>query len=208
MAVNDVFNLQVQYSVQNRKCTVNLGYKQLAGADDAEIALTLAQAWNDDNLTPFLALLSPDCKVQCIYVLRVLPAIGIPGILNLDGKIGTSTGSALPNDSPFVYKLRTTAGSSKKNGRTYISGVAGPDVTDGQLTPAFVIGAALTYGTALSATINKDADVTRTFDPVVINRVFNSLPLVPIQSSDIAAAELRVDIFSQRRRRTRDTAVG
>ncbi len=206
MAVNDVFTCQVQYIVQDKKCTINLAYKQTAGPDSDTIAFDVADAWNDRNMAAFLECITGGCAVQCIYVLRILPAAGIPGILNLDSIVGLATGSAMPNDSPYVYKLRTDAITTKKNGRVYITGVSADDVAAGVLSAAFVAGDAATFGVRLQSTMTPISDPSKIFTPVVVNRVAAGVPLVPVQSSTVNLAVLRVDIFSQRRRRTPRTA--
>jgi len=205
MSVGDVFTVQVQYDNQGRKFTNNYAYRQTGGPDVPTIAERLAIAFNEDVIPDIQAALSAEVDIQCVYVLRVLPTAGIPHTLALTGISGTIVGASMPNDSPMVFKIQVTAASSKKNGRTYITGIPASAVTNGILNGAYLGGAAQDLATQLEAVIFPAVDVTQTFQPVVINRVALGIPLDPIQHSDVDIVIIRQDIFSQRRRRTRRT---
>ena len=206
--IGDVFEMFVQLSGQNRQMRVGFAYKQVGGPDNNTLASDCNDAWLTDVLPTFADLLSTEITLQCLYCRRVAPAPGVPDTLNFISEAGTRAGDPIPNDSPYVIRQITDALSSKANGRQFISGVSQTDTLAGVLTAAYIAGPLAAYLTQALLDISPPSDLTIDFQPSVICRIVDGLPLDPPVANRIIAVSNDTFIKSQRRRRTRNTEVG
>lgn len=205
MAVGDIYRFQIQGNVQNRKVSNNWGYVQLSGADSLLIPEFINDSFQTDVLTEYLAMLSGDYQAQCMYTTSVEKGLAVPSEVDLLGAVGTRPGVAYPNDTPFTVPLLTDSNSSKDNGLLYITGFSEDDTTVGQLDPAFIATQGLAFTDALEAPLV--ATSGQTFNAVVIDGIFNGIPLVPKLFNTIVGAVVNGILRSQKRRRTKETKV-
>ena len=234
MAVGEVYNLQLQYLVDARKCTFDLYYKQINSGAEAQITADLNLAFFTDVFPTIPLALSSQVEFQCLYSRHVTagelprPAFrgeyfpawspSIPDEFQFDPLTGGSLGiDALPANSCAVAKLIQNSVTSKHNGRVYIAGIPEEEVQNGQLNTSYFNG-------AWKAMIDKFAlqiltpPLGTVFDPVVLQaseRILNpspppefiSLVVNPPNVHEVTEIRSNRRILTQRRRTTRKTGV-
>ena len=202
MAINDVYLLQVRYTIQQKECTINQGYRQSVGAAATDITRILIDAWRADVEPALLDVWTTEVQLQSIYALQVNPPGAIPAERSVVDTFGTAVGDTYPNDAPYVYSLITDSNSSKNNGRLFINGFSENEVSNQLLDPTFMSGEVQTLGDALVNDIANPVPATQEFAPVVINRVDDGVKITPPTSNDVIQIRATGIIYSQRRRRT------
>lgn len=208
MPVGDLYALKFTYCVQARCCSMNLGYRDLNAGLTHEQAEVVANAFDNSLLDLILDVMSVDVQAQSLYVLGVNPAGNIPFVRNYLDKNGTRAGTAMPNDSPFIISLITDAPNSKHNGRVYISGLSEDDVENQKLLPAFLAGAVDALAEALIVEIEDTDAPVSDFEPSVLVRQADGIPVSPPSSHGVIAWNSNGIIYSQRRRRTKMREIG
>ena len=207
MAIGDIYNLQVQGSIQGRKITNNFGFRQTGGADTALMSQVLNSAWNSDLKSLFLDMLSSDYELQCLYTRGTEPGQVVPNELSYVAEVGTRPDQAEPNNSSFVINLVTDSTSSIDNGMLFISGIAETDTLNGDLDPTFVTNNVTPFLNTIINPINAPVPNDQEFHMAVIDRVTSGIPLVPRLSNLVTSAFTSGIIFTQKRRRTKKTGM-
>lgn len=208
MPVGDLYALKFNYFVQGRVCSINLGYRDLNAGLVHLQAKVLADAFDNSLLALFQNVFSVDVQIQSLYVLGVNPKGNIPEMRNYLDINGLRPGTAMPNDSPVIISLTTDAPNSKHNGRIYLSGISETDVENQKVTPAFQGSQLEDLADALKTDIeDTDAPVSE-FEPSVLVRQADGIPVTPPSSHGVIGWAMNGIIYSQRRRRTKRNEIG
>ena len=202
MAVDDLYGMTVQIRTPGNTTQVGLGFKMTDGTIGNDTLEAACAQWVTDVLPTLLLMLAADTSVKRVEMCPLTEPNEIPGCVDLTGQVGAVLGDALPSNMAAVMHLGTDAPNAKHNGRIYVSGVSEEGTVEGTLIAAQQTlngNFALLLNDLLLPSAPEDAE----FTPVVISRIVDGVPRVPIVGFDILAAVARPIIRQQRRRKTR-----
>lgn len=207
MSLNDLYTVTVQYAERGKEHSCVFGYRMSAGSDNDELPSILAGSYAVATKDEWRALFTQDVILQCVIVRNILANDEMPGYHYFDsGDNGLNSGDALPGVSPALFKFLTNAQEGRKHGRKYVSCLPEGQLNDGKFNQGFVDGAMTDWSTAHEADITAQPPDDQTFEPVVINRMENSLPLLPPTGSAVTQIIPLPTIYKQLRRKTPRTA--
>jgi len=233
MAIGEIYQLEFQYQLNQRKVTVHLHYNQDNVAAESLVTEDLNIAFNVDVIPFMQGVLSQDADLQCLYS-RHATSGPLPRSANLgtyhpgwepsipdefqfgDLALGSILFPSLPANSCLVLKLIQNTVTASHNGRIYLAGVPESEIEDGQLTDSYVDTPLKNLQTALASQILAPASGTL-FSPVVLQTseiIANPSPppatipspVNPPNANPVVDVRSNKRILTQRRRTTRKTA--
>lgn len=209
MAVGNVYNVQLQLLIDNRKCTIAVDYRQATGPNDPRVPETLANEFNITVVPDIVAALGNDVAFQCIYVRNQKSFGGVdpPFELALSGVVGGQATRSINSNSAAVLRQLTNAADQRHNGRIFLPGIPLGQVTDSVINDAFVTGTLQGAIDAMSITLTSAIPIAVDWEPVVIQRFAGGVPTVPPITHDVTEALALGVIYSQKRRRTKRTGI-
>jgi len=207
MAINDIFYLEVQYAIESRELRNTFGYRMTAGTDVSDLAQILSNNYWIGTQVAWQDIAAVDVSFQCIVVYRVAPSPMIPNEQTLAPILGLDPGEALPANSSIVAKFITDATDPRNNGRKYLSLISELRLLDGQLEQTFMATKLNTWSIAHANDVVAAGPDDQTFEPVVINRVDNKVPVVPPQAFHVTSVVNTGVIQRQSNRTTKRTSL-
>jgi len=202
MAVGDLYQLRVDYTLPDSNVSIGLGFRQKAGTNGPATLRSAVDFFNANRLAAFLDVLSTEVEVDQIRMDLVSPGDEIPGFVNLVGIPGTRIGPPLPAGSAAVLSWITDAPNAKHNGRFYIAGIPEVDVVDGVLIAAILVDLGL-LGTDWNQDLLTSLPEDAVFELITISRFVNGGPRILPIGFLVENFVIRVPMYSQRRRITR-----
>lgn len=120
-----------------------LVYDQTAGSTSSDATSEAIDSWEAQCLSELLDILATDTEVLSIYCRKLDGDSRPTWRKNLNGEVGTRTGTALTSQNCLIINLRNGAGLLKRPGRIFISGCAKEDIdqvapTTGGWAPALL----------------------------------------------------------------------
>lgn len=157
MAVGDVYQVDLLYSLRGEKCANVLHYQEdTSPASNPE--LSLIEAVKDDLWTAALrATMSNDCTLQNIRARRVDPSLGGP-IMAAVNEAGSVAQDSLPPNSAVVMTWYTDHIAPSGRGRTFWPGVPKTHTDDGVLLES-VVSLYDAVGTAMTTAVTEGTGV-------------------------------------------------
>lgn len=135
MALNDVFQAAIRFSIAGEKTANVLHFQQTSSDGALPPNEDLAAAIIEDFLPAYQNILSSDVTIQSIAVKRIDPTIG--GSVVVDASLaGLDAGDVMPPQCAAVATLYSDLVSGSGRGRIFISGISDTMVTDGRLVNA------------------------------------------------------------------------
>lgn len=132
MAVNDVYQVAVDYKVRGEYCAQVFSYRESVASTDDVPAQSLAEAFALAIIPEWEALVSNQVEFACIYCRRIRPTPGITYTHLLTG-VGDVVSEAVPSSSALVLSLLTSLATRRGRGRTYFGGLPETSQAGGSL---------------------------------------------------------------------------
>lgn len=202
MAIGDLFTVQTRYLVDAKVCTSTFAYRATFSEEPIPMSRSVLRAFNADIMPEMFDVWTSSVQLLSMYALGVNPNGRIPDEDHFTDDFGTIIDNTFPNNRPYVLKQITDAPNSKHNGRVYMSGFGSGNVTAQVLNLAFLSGPLAALVTVLEGTIVDPDEITRIWQPCVLTRIVDGVPVTPPTSFDVVNVVSTSTIFSQRRRIT------
>lgn len=137
MAVNDVYEVSADISVQGEHCYNVMAFKETAGCTADVPAEILANAFHAAITPAWIALLAELVVINCYYVRRISPAPGVTFTLIVNEQ-GEVVSQPLPTTSALLISWYGLTASARTRGRNYFAGVPETAQSGGLLEDAAI----------------------------------------------------------------------
>jgi len=189
MALGDIWRMTIKGEIGADDNQNVVHYRVLAGGGTPEQdAAGLAEAWETDAMTEYLASISSVYSIRTLSVRGVThPIVGIDRTVTGAGAIG---GEVAPTQTSALINLKTGAVGRSYMGKMYFPGLAESHVSNGSITPTLV-GLLDTYVAEALIVISTSLPITQ-YQWVVYSKLLNtSRDVVEHQVSGFAATQRR-----------------
>jgi len=122
MAVGDVYEVSVDYSVLGEHCVNVFKFRESVEETDDIPARNLALAFQAAAIADWAALLSEQVQFNCIYVRRISPTPSVAYTVLLTDP-GEVVSEAIPTTSAVLITWYSTVASKRGRGRNYFAGL-------------------------------------------------------------------------------------
>jgi hypothetical protein len=194
MAVNDVYEVTVDTVVKGEHCQNVLHYIETVGETDPIPAENLALGFVAAVEAAWLACLSDQSTLACVYVRRVEPAPGV-AFTHIWNAVGTVADEPIPTTSAAIITWYTLTAGKRTRGRNYFAGTP-ESFQDGGLLEAAALALLATLADELSTPIVAGGGGTGTWAMAIYSRS-NATAV------DVATSVVRSNLATQRGRRQR-----
>jgi len=202
--LNDVVRFKFEFFIYQRVFGFTFYMRETSDVPDQTTCIEAANNAGSFYQSTIEDCLSVDVRLQSVYCTRVLPGPAIPGRTPFDDTKGNRLGNSYPANSPILFRISSDDPGVKRAGRIYLSGISETDVSGGQLVALFLSTQVEALRAKLQTGIN-----TGTWQGVlgILRTVNLGLPLVPPQFFPVSTVSAFPQIFSQRRRNSKQTAI-
>lgn len=138
MAIGDVYEVTVVSQVNGQRVVNVQHFGEAVECTDDIPARSICAMWEDVFLPLYLAALSNEGSVQCIYARRIDPTLGIPFLVVETSSPGLVAAESVPSNAAAVISFYTSLYSRSGRGRQYFSGVPESHVADGVMDTPYV----------------------------------------------------------------------
>jgi len=121
MAVNDIYEVSVDYSVLGEHCVNVFKFRESTECTDEVPAKSLADGFAATLIPLWAVLLSEQVLFNCVYARRISPGIGV-AFTKLVTDPGEVVSEALPTTSAVLISWYSNTGGARKRGRNYFAG--------------------------------------------------------------------------------------
>lgn len=150
MAVSDVFSLAVEIALPDSPTTINFHYQETNPSDSAVVhTQALAVAWEDQMMTPLLAMLSTSATTGGVRVRKLGSPAAAPGYATSEGQGNEGAGSILPANNGARLSISQSFFPSRSNGMVWIPGVSEGSIEGNNYKQAWLDGPAQSFIDAL-----------------------------------------------------------
>lgn len=139
MAVNDVYEVSVDYSVLGEHCVNVFKFRETTESGDEVPAKSLADGFAASLIPGWVTLLSNQVLMNCIYARRISPSFDVP-FTKLISDPGEVVSEAIPTTSALVISWYSNTGGPRKRGRNYFAGLPENAQAGGKLESTVLAG--------------------------------------------------------------------
>lgn len=140
--VDDLYRFQVNCSTDNRQWSFGGWLNERITSSDSQDAQIVSDALHAKFLTPLIAALCTEARVESFQAWKRYNGSARPGLTVVTGGVGTGGGNPMPNNCPLVIGLQQTAAPAKHNGRVFVSGQSEDNHQINEWTSGWLLGAA------------------------------------------------------------------
>jgi len=194
MAVGDIYEVLVDYSVLGEHCVNAFKFREITECTEDVPAKAVAEGFEDAIIDAWAALLSNQVLFNCIYARRIHPGPGVAHTTLL-AVAGDEVGEALPTTSAILISWYTNLGGKSKRGRNYFAGAPETSQAGGKLE-AGVVAAWEAFAATMSDPVPAIGGATGEWELCVWSDVLGS-------ATDVKTSVLRTNLGTMRTRRQR-----
>lgn len=194
MAVGDIYSVVVDSVVKGEHCQNELHFREVTAETDTIPAENLAEGFVTAVEADWLACLSDQAALACVYVRRVKPTPGV-AYTRIWNVVGTVADEPIPTTSAAVVSWYTTTAGKRTRGRNYFPGLP-ESFQDGGLLEGAAITAIQTLADTLMDVIAAGAGGTGEWELCVYSRVNGT-------GVDVESNVVRSNLGTMRTRRQR-----
>lgn len=194
MAVGDVYELLVDYSVLGEHCVNAFKFRETVEETDDLPARNLALSFQTAVIADWAALLSNQAQFNCIYCRRISPTPGVAFTVLLSDP-GEEVSEAIPTTSAVLMTWYSAVASKRGRGRNYFAGL--PEIAQaGGKLEADVLAAWEDLAATIMATMPVAGGGTGNWALCVWSEVLSA-------ANDVIASVVRTNLATMRTRRQR-----
>jgi len=194
MAVNDVYEVSVDYSVLGEHCVNVFKFRETTESTDEVPAKSLADGFAASLIPLWAVLLSDQVLFNCVFVRRISPGLGVP-FTKLVTDPGEVASEAIPTTSAVVISWYSNTGGKSKRGRNYFAGAPENAQAGGKLE-AGVLAAWESFALDMQAPLAAGGGGTGEWELCVWSQLLET-------AIDVKTAVVRTNLGTMRTRRQR-----